>query len=368
MTKAENSKIIRTITVLITICSLSFPAYAKYSGGNGEPNDPYQLATAEDLLLLGDSPEDYDKHFILTADIDLDPNLPGRKVFDKAVIAPDVNETNEYFDGTPFTGTFDGNGHVISHVTVEGIGYLGLFGRLGSSPRDAPAGGKPTTTRDERPGAEVRNLGVLNASITGSSGYVGGLAGWVGDVAIFGCYSTGTVSGNGSIGGLVGHNGVAIWSERRSFDPVIRVGGRIANCYSTCSVTGTATVGGLVGYNDAGSITTCYSAGRVSGNDPVGGLVGSPGYGTTSECFWDTQTSGQATSAGGTGKTTAEMQTATTFMCWASEGVWTIDEGRGYPRLSWENGPGQPIVRAYCYGGGSGTEGDPYLIWTAEQL
>ena len=45
--------------------------------------DPFQIHTAEDLMLLGDSPEHYDKHFFLTADINLDPNLPGRKVFDR---------------------------------------------------------------------------------------------------------------------------------------------------------------------------------------------------------------------------------------------------------------------------------------------
>jgi len=49
----------------------------KYSGGSGTPDDPYQIATAAYLIALGDTPEDYDKHFILTADIDLDPNLPG---------------------------------------------------------------------------------------------------------------------------------------------------------------------------------------------------------------------------------------------------------------------------------------------------
>ena len=58
----------RKILLAITIFSFSLPAYAKYSGGTGEPNDPYQIATAEDLMLLGDSPEDYDKHFILTTD------------------------------------------------------------------------------------------------------------------------------------------------------------------------------------------------------------------------------------------------------------------------------------------------------------
>ena len=59
--------------------------------------DPYQIATAADLIALGETPADYDKHFILTADIDLDPNLPGRKVFDKAVIARWL-----------FNGVFDG--------------------------------------------------------------------------------------------------------------------------------------------------------------------------------------------------------------------------------------------------------------------
>src|SRR5512136_1985475 len=107
-------------------------ATAKYSGGTGEPNDPYQIATAADLIALGEDPNDYDKHFILTADIDLDPDLPGGKVFDKAVIAPDMNDLADDFQGTPFTGVFDGNDHVISHLTVVGKDYLGLFGRLGS--------------------------------------------------------------------------------------------------------------------------------------------------------------------------------------------------------------------------------------------
>jgi len=127
MTKAGNSQITRTITLLITIFSLSLPAYAQYSGGTGEPNDPYQIATAEDLMLLGESPEDYDKHFILTADIDLDLNLPGRQAFDRAVIAPDKNDVESGFQGTPFTGVFDGNGHTITHLTISGDTYLGLF-------------------------------------------------------------------------------------------------------------------------------------------------------------------------------------------------------------------------------------------------
>ena len=60
---AKTSQIMRVTLLAITICLLSFPAQAKYGGGTGEPNDPYHIATAEDLMLLGDSPEDYNKHF-----------------------------------------------------------------------------------------------------------------------------------------------------------------------------------------------------------------------------------------------------------------------------------------------------------------
>lgn len=73
-------------------------------------------------------------------------------------------------------------------------------------------------------------------------------------------------------------------------------------------------VGGLVGIN-WGNITTSYSAGAVSGNDAVGGLVGNDNEGNIAMSFWDIQTSGQITSAAGTGLTTAEMQTASTFLC-----------------------------------------------------
>jgi len=62
-------------------------------------------------------------------------------------------------------------------------------------------------------------------------------------------------------------------------------------------------------------------------------------YGEVICSFWDTQTSGQATSAGGTGLPTDEMQTMSTFTDagWDfTTPVWTIDEGADYPRLWWE--------------------------------
>ena len=87
MSVARRSWEIVAIGLDLTIVST---APAKYSGGTGEPNDPYQTATAQDLIALGETPEDYDKHFILTADLDLDPNLPGRGPFyDLGLDTPD---------------------------------------------------------------------------------------------------------------------------------------------------------------------------------------------------------------------------------------------------------------------------------------
>jgi hypothetical protein len=85
----------------------------------------------------------------------------------------------------------------------------------------------------------------------------------------------------------------------------------------------------------------------VSGNVDVGGLVGWNDA-TVSTSFWDTETSGQATSDGGTGKTTAEMQDTATFSGagWDIIAValdetndaytWNIVDDETYPFLSWQ--------------------------------
>ncbi|MHC4584852.1 MAG: LamG domain-containing protein [Planctomycetota bacterium] len=340
MMEVRKSGFLWAITLLIAIFSLSFPAYAKYSGGAGEPNDPYQIATAEDLMLLGENSEDYDKHFILTADIDLDPNLPGRKVFDKAVIAKTVmvrTRTGGREDGILFTGFFNGSGYKISHLTIRGGRNLGLFGRLGN-------------------GAEIKNLGVTDCNIVGFD-YIGGLVG-ENSGTVTNCYSTGTIDGNEDVGGLVGSNRgyISQCYNTCTVSGYIAIGGlagfnlsRIANCYNSGAVSGIIeSIGGLVGINFA-SIDNCHSIGTVNDNWMAGGLVGyySLGtLGTVANCFWDVETSGQTTSGGGMGKTTAEMQMESTFTKagWdfvaetenGTEDIWWIDEGQDYPRLWWE--------------------------------
>ena len=119
------------------------------------------------------------------------------------------------------------------------------------------------------------------------------------------------------------------------------------HCYSTDSVTGEDYVGGLVG-SGSGTITNCYSTGTVWGETDVGGFAGhSYTGGTVNNSFWDTESSRQLTSAGGTGKTTGEMQMQSTFAGarWDIMGeaansygnTWRLCNERGeYPKLSWQ--------------------------------
>jgi hypothetical protein len=367
---ARRSWGIVAVGLFLTIIST---ATAKYSGGTGEPNDPYQIATAADLIALGETAEDYDKHFILTADIDLDPNLPGRKVFDKAVIASDVNNVNWDFDGIPFTGVFDGMGHTISHLTMKGVGYLGLFGQFGEW---------------NGPGCAVRNLGVVAVNITGSGNfyddYVGGLVGYNGSGTLAQCYSTGTVSGtteNLAVGGLVGYNGSGTLAQCYSsvlvsgsaYDVGGLVGlngGIVTQCYSTGAVSGTYEVGGLVGAN-YGTVTQCYSTGAVSSSgNSVGGLVGSHS-GRVFHSIWDVETSGLSRSGGGVGLTTEEMMDSYVIGLkgFANDPNWVLDAGHDYPRLAWEGTPGTIIpVPDIDWFDGHGTAEDPYRVNTADQF
>jgi hypothetical protein len=290
MKEVRNSGFLRIIPLLITICSLSFPIYAKYSGGSGTADDPYRIATVEDLMLLGGSTADYDKHFILTADIDLDPNLPGRKVFDKAVIAPHRGPINYDFEGTAFSGLFDGNDHTISHLTIVGEKYIGLFGELVSA-------------------GKVMDLKIMDVNVIGSDRHVGSILGHsTGTVVgnnngtVEACLASGSVSGKRNVGGLVGSNSGTI-SESSWTGLVIGdayVGGlvgfngkKITNCNASGSVISSSDTGGLVGANNSGTITSCYATSSVEAGGHSGGLVGSNTYGTIILCHATGSVSGK---------------------------------------------------------------------------
>jgi hypothetical protein len=151
--------------------------------------------------------------------------------------------------------------------------------------------------------------------------------------AIQASYATGDVTGMDDVGGLVGQNGD---------------NSNITDSYATGHVSGRKRIGGFVGTCiQNNSLDKCYAAGSVSAEEDGGGLVGrSDNASIISASFWDIETSGQTTSAGGQGRTTAEMQAASTFLNagWdfidetddGTNDIWRILEGQDYPRLWWE--------------------------------
>jgi hypothetical protein len=216
--------------------------------------------------------------------------------------------------------------HFTGNVTSEKGSYIGgLVGWNGAEVSESYSTGR-VNGRLWVGGLVGRNGGDVSASNSSVSvsGYddVGGLVG-ANDHTVEQCYSSSNVTGsNKRVGGLVGSNN----------------GGLVSRCYSTGSVSGKSYVGGLVGQNkkykdkDA-TVNGSYSTGRVSGEEDVGGLVGW-NDGTVSSSFWDKDTGGQAASAGGTGKTTAEMKSIATFRG-AGWVISEVDPGERKPGYTW---------------------------------
>jgi hypothetical protein len=342
--KMKNSNLITIVIAIILAVYITPDIGAAYSGGSGTALAPYQIANTSDFLQLAGDTGNYGKYFILTADINLDPLLPGGKVFTTAAIAP---------YGYNFTGHFDGNDHAISNLTITGAAgsnNLGLFGFIRNSEIknlrleninvnggdnvqfigslvgfcDTSNISNCTSTGSINSGADSESIGGLiglssgygdinncssTVTVTGGANaqYIGGLVG-LNYCNISNSFHTGVVSGgdnSGAIGGLVGE-----FVEVEYPNPEIKncystgavsgtnnsspLGGLVGysdyayinNCFSTCSVTGTANIGGLVGANESNNnISGCYSAGAVSGTDNnIGGLVGY-NYGYIGNCY-----------------------------------------------------------------------------------
>ncbi len=238
-----------------------------------------------------------------------------------------------------FSGKFEGNGYNISHLFINSsdTSIVGLFGYAGNK-------------------AAIANVGLLNVDIIGGED-IGSLVGDNGGT-IMNSYATGFVSGNGNdVGGLVGLNrGIITISYATSSvsgngnDVGGLVGlnrGTITNSYATGSVSGDFGVGGLVGWNSGnsssssrGTITNSYATGSVLGSDSVGGLVGG-NFGSIMNSYWNIDTSVIQTSAGGTTKTTMELQSPTMaigiYSSWSRDN-WDFGTSVQYPAVKYALG------------------------------
>ncbi len=245
----------------------------------------------------------------------------------------------------PFTGTFNGNGYVISGLFINRSteDNIGLFGNTQSTVMisNVTINEHHISGKNNVAALVGLNRGIIfNVSTIGFThgvNQVGGLVGRNNGGGILDCYSHGTVNGTSvRAGGLVGLNKNAA----------------ISRCWSTADVYGYSRVGGLVGLNDNGNISNSYSSGMaaayqrfagglVANNTgdiynsysmgtivspvKVGGLV-ADNTGSVIGSYWDNQTSGLQNSDGGEGRYSNQMKREATFIGWDFINIWSINE------------------------------------------
>lgn len=146
------------------------------------------------------------------------------------VLDNDIAFGSEMIMVASFAGTFDGNGHTISNVSIEGVASnTGLFGIVYAS-------------------GTVKNLTVMGTyEPTGVLTRLGGIAG-ANHGLIENCTFSGSINANSVMGGICGYN----WSD-----------GRIVSCTSMGMLTGSDKIGGIAGVND-GTITKCENSAKVN--------------------------------------------------------------------------------------------------------
>lgn len=335
-----------------------------------------QIHTPDQLQKMKNNPADT---YCLANDLDMSPI---------ANFVP-VGQT------TPFTGQLFGNGHVIRNLTINitSEDYAALFaytlnaviedvrlinvnitggqGNTAALVALADGDGNGSVTRLSRiqvsgtvkctvtgclAGGIVAQLqgatltdSSSSATVTGTDNAAGGAAAFA-DGTILRTYATGPIICPGTscrIGGLVGAGNVGPITDSFAVGtvtagPNANAGGLVGEfvalnlkrSFASGAVTGgtNARVGGLAGLLSNGTVMESYSVGPVTGGSgaTTGGLIGST-TATVTNSYWDMQTSGLATSAAGTGKTTAELQQ---ILQPGFSPAWGITKNLSYPFLN----------------------------------
>lgn len=275
--------------------------------GSGTAASPYKIGTAAQLAWFANAVNNGSRSAcaVLTADIDLN----GQKW--TPIANGGVNNG--------YTGTFDGQGHVIHGICVTtGVssrpqGLFGIIARTGTV-RNVKAAGRVLVRQSSGAGLIAgENNGVLynceasaflknsyNAGSTGSSvGNIGGIAGHMAAGYIENCRAYGLFLANPEsydegnlvnssmlcqIGGIVGGMGASQEKDGclvRYCENHLQI-----DCYTftygNSSPCGYA-IGGIVGGSGIGKVRECVNRAAVTGGYDVGGIVGSatPGEGAS---------------------------------------------------------------------------------------
>ena len=215
---------------------------ALFNGGTGTANDPFVIQNAEQLKALRDSVNAGNdlagKAFRLTANIDLNGE----------------EWTPIGTSGHPFRGVFDGGNNAISNLKITGGGYIGLFGYINV-------------------GAEIKNVKLAGADVSGSE-RVGGLIGQIiGDATVANC----SIDAASKVTGTDSNTGGLIGAAQCGSTSTIS----LSNLTNYAAVTNTAAsnsrAGGIIGQvtrNANVTITNCHNHGVLSAaNGYAGGIV-----------------------------------------------------------------------------------------------
>ncbi len=268
----------------------------------------------------------------LMADLDFDTTGD-----DDVADAPYANWTPIGTDATPFSATFQGNGHRIANLNVNAgasVVTVGLFGTASGA---------------------ISGVGLPNASVAGARDNlaIGTLAGTLASAGtVTSGWATGSVTSSSAgsavkhVGGLVGYNGGAVRASYAGVTvtatttaPTVHAGGlagylfggAVTASYATGAVAGGATnashTGGLAGrmYGSA-SITASYATGAVTSGASAntGGLVATrPAGATVTNSYYNTDTSGA--SGPGAGRTTSALQMPTAYGTTGIYSGWNVD-------------------------------------------
>lgn len=186
--------------------------------------------------------------------------------------------TNAVYSGTLTADNAQYAGGITGWNTTTGIlegaeGTESVIGNEGTVIGGSYVGGIAGKNEHEIASGVLYNMGTVTAN--GTVGGAGGIFGEnTADISGTSMINTvdGKVTGQGTIGGLIGKNSGTISGGRDSGDNYYQH--YIVNNGTVDGGTG-AGVGGLIGINEAkGSLTAAYNTGAVKGGDSTGGIVG----------------------------------------------------------------------------------------------
>lgn len=243
-----------------------------------------------------------------------------------------VGSTAPYY-GDFFAGTFDGCGHTISGLNVQGSTMnQGLFAAIHQATiRNLNVSGTVSSSFNYVGGivGKAQAGTIENCSFSGSvsssksGAYVGGIAGGLGsnNVTISGCANAASVTG-GYAGGILGY-----WNTTAT----------IQNCYNTGSITGSSKAGGIVGQLSKGTIENCYSIGVIDGKATQKGGIFAFSNATVKNCYY---TLPETESVGGTAAPAKQITSPEGLADKLGNAFKEDTDGanNGYPILVWQAG------------------------------